>query len=192
MQALISSTAIQSINTSDMADRLYIGPWINWSHGLVSGMTVTVNDHAGGLLTAFIATFITIAGAELWKILCYIFHQVRSTPIQQDGLYHQQQVIFRTSTTPGGAAWLFLQQAWFWTGRARLAVVRTLPWACFSIIYIVAVGLMAIFSSQISKNPGPQRLLAADNCGTWALNMSSPDYLSAWQSKMTNDRLVRS
>ncbi|KAK5103630.1 hypothetical protein LTS08_003048 [Lithohypha guttulata] len=168
---------------------IYDGPWINWSHGLATGMTVTLSQRAGGLLTAFIATFVTICGAELWKLLCYILHQLRSQKTPQDGLYHQQQVILRTSPTPGGAAWLWLLQTYHWAGKARLSFLRSLPWAVFGVSYIVVVGLLAIFSSEISKSPGPQRLLTGDQCGLWSLNTSSPDSSAAWQSKVTGDSL---
>lgn len=57
-----------------MSAHIYRGPWINWSHGLIAGATVTLGEREGGLLTAFIATFVTIVGAELWKIICYISH----------------------------------------------------------------------------------------------------------------------
>lgn len=88
-----------------MSSHIYHGAWINWSRGLVTGATITLGEREGGLLTAFIATFVTIVGAELWKISCYVFHQIRSKQEPQDGLYHQQQVILRTYPTPGGAAW---------------------------------------------------------------------------------------
>lgn len=68
---------------------IYDGPWINWSHGLATGMTVTLSQRAGGLLTAFIATFVTICGAELWKLLCYVLHQLRSQKTPQDGLFNR-------------------------------------------------------------------------------------------------------
>lgn len=95
-----------------MSAHIYHAFWVNWSNGLIVGATVTLGEREGGLLTAFIATFVTVVGAELWKIICYISHQVRSKSAPQDGLYRQQQVIFRTSPTPAGAAWLFSQQAW--------------------------------------------------------------------------------
>ena len=174
-----------------MSAHIHHGPWINWSHGLIGGATITIGDREGGLLTAFIATFVTIVGAELWKIICYISHQVRSKHAPQDGLYHQQQVIFRTSPTPGGAAWLFLQQTWCWAGRARLSVLRTLPWAIFGAAYIGAIGLIAVFSSEISKSPGPSRLIVSDDCGQWVLNTSSPYRLEAYSAKITNDRYDR-
>lgn len=173
-----------------MQNQIYLGPWINYSHGFIRGMTITISDRAGGLLTAFIAAFVTIVGAELWKVICYILHQVRSESTAQDGLYHQQQVILRTSPTPGGAAWLFLQQSWSWAGRARLAIARTVPWALFSVAYISAVGLLAVFSSEISKSPGPLRLLTSDNCGIWTTDTTNPSSQAAYTSKSTNDRWV--
>lgn len=78
-------------------------------------------------------------------------------------------------------------QTWTWAGKARFSFLRTLPWTLFGICYIVVFGLAAIFSSEISKSPGPQRLLRSDRCGTWALDLDSPDYLVAQQSKFTND-----
>ncbi|KAK5946636.1 hypothetical protein PMZ80_000779 [Knufia obscura] len=174
-----------------MSAHIYHGPWINWSNGLIGGATVTLGEREGGLLTAFIATFVTIVGAELWKVICYISHQLRSKHAPQDGLYHQQQVILRTSPTPAGAAWLFLLQTWCWAGRARLSLLRTLPWALFGAVYIGAIGLTAIFSSEISKSPGSLRLIVSDNdCGIWSLNMSSPYHQEAYSVKSTNDRYV--
>ena len=178
-----------------MSAHIHHGPWINWSHGLIAGATVTLGEREGGLLTAFIATFVTIVGAELWKIICYVSHQLRSKHGPQDGLYHQQQVIFRTSPTPGGAAWLFLQQTFSWAGRARLSLLRTLPWALFGAIYIGAIGLIAVFSSEISKSPGPARLIisdSSDNCGIWSLNKSSTYSSEAFSIKSTNDRYAQS
>lgn len=168
-----------------MTAHIYHGVWINWSKGLISGATITLGERDGGLLTAFIATFVTIVGAELWKIICYVSHQLRSKQEPQDGLYHQQQIILRTSPTPGGAAWTFLQQSWFWSNKARLSLLRTIPWALFAVTYIVIIGVVAIFSSEVSKSPGPLRLLVG-TCGLWSIN-NTVDGLSAFTSKVTND-----
>lgn len=77
-----------------------------------------------------------------------------------------------------------------WTGRVRLSLLRTLPWALFSVAYIGAIGLIAIFSSEISKSPGAHRLIVSTNCGFWMLNMSSPYYQEAFSVKATNDSLT--
>lgn len=173
-----------------MSSHIYHGVWVNWSRGAILGATLTMSERSGGLLTAFIATFITIVGAELWKIICYILHQARATERPQDGLYHQQQAIFRNNNTPGATAWLFLQQAYYWMGKAKVALFRTLPWAIFGICYIGLFGVLAIFSSDISKSVGPERLIVSPNCGYWRLNASDPASGAALASKTTNDRSV--
>lgn len=175
-----------------MSPYIYHGPWINWSHGLIGGATITLTGREGGFLTAFIATFVTIVGAQLWKVVCYASHQLRSTDAAQDGLYHQQQIIFRNTGGAAGTAWLLLQQAWCWSGRVRRSLLRTLPWALFSIIYIAAVGVTAVFSSQISKSVGSTRLLMSDDCGMWLINSTAPQTqrLHAYNTKMANERLV--
>lgn len=171
-----------------MSSYIYHGPWINWESGLIRGATITLGERNGGLLTAFIATFVTLVGAELWKIIRYAIHQFRSRDRPSDGLYHQQQVILRNSPTPGGAAWLFTQQLFNWNGKVKWAFFRSFPYALFGIVYIVLVGLAAVFSSEISKSPGPHRLVLSDQCGNWMTNASSPDRLVAYQTKSANDR----
>lgn len=125
-----------------MSTHIYHGAWTNWSRGRISGATITLGERDGGLLTAFIATFVTIVGAELWKIVCFVSHQLRSNSEPQDGLYHQQQFILRNAPTPGGAVWSFFQQSWFWSGKARQSLFRTLSWAFFGIAYIGIIGVV--------------------------------------------------
>jgi hypothetical protein len=173
-----------------MSAYIYHGPWVNWSHGLIRGATLTLAEESGSLLTAFIATFVTIVGGSLWKIVCYALHQARSSHKQQDGLYHQQQVILRTSPTPIGASWAFFQQTICWTGRVKRPILRTLPWAVFGVAYMTAIALMAVFSASISKSPGPLRLLMSPNCGIWLTNQTSPNRLEAFSVKGADDRYV--
>lgn len=125
-----------------MSTHIYHGAWTNWSRGRISGATITLGERDGGLLTAFIATFVTIVGAELWKIVCFVSHQLRSNSEPQDGLYHQQQFILRNAPTPGGAVWSFFQQSWFWSGKVRQSHFRTLSWAFFGIAYIGIIGVV--------------------------------------------------
>lgn len=172
-----------------MSTPIYTGVWINWSQGPIRGATLTLDARNSGLLTAFIATFVTIVGAQLWKILSYIIHQLRSRRSPQDGLYHQQQVVFRNSVTPGSAAWTFLLQGWYWGASIKLPWLRTLPWLLFALLYIVAFGLLAIFSSEISKSQGTARRVYPTNCGHWdfPLNADFQTRFAETQRKQTND-----
>jgi hypothetical protein len=153
---------------------IYTGPWVNWSDGLVLGSTITLSARNGAILTSFIATFITIIGAQLWKILCFTFHQSRASQEPRDGLYHQHQNVFRNSSTPGGAAWSFMLQSWHWWGRARHSLTRSLPWALFSILYIIVFALLSVFgSSEVAKAAGQDRLTRGSQCGYWQTNGST-------------------
>jgi len=167
---------------------VYIGPWINHSNGLVKGATITLEQREGGLLTAFLAAFVTFVGNRLFKVICYISHQVQSKNDFQDGLYHQQQVILRSSPTPPEAVWSFLQQLLPWRKRAPRALLRILPWVVFGLLYIVAMVVATLFSSQISKAPGSLRLVASDTCGTWTLDGDSTFRSEAFSKKTTGDR----
>jgi hypothetical protein len=166
---------------------IYTGPWINWSRGLVLGSTITLSARNGAILTAFIATFVTIVGAQLWKILCFILHQSRASQEPEDGLYHQQQNVFRNSNTPGGAAWSFMLQSWYWRGRARHSTLRSLPWALFSILYIVIFAVLSVFgSSEAAKAAGRDRLIRDSQCGYWSMDGSETGQ-GSFEAKLLRD-----
>jgi hypothetical protein len=40
----------------------HTGFWINWSHGLVDGATLTLNSRDAGFLQAFLAILVTFTG----------------------------------------------------------------------------------------------------------------------------------
>lgn len=166
---------------------IYTGPWVNWSHGLVLGSTITLSARNGAILTSFIATFVTVVGAQLWKILCFILHHIRASQAPKDGLYHQHQNVFRNSSTPGGAAWSFMMQSWHWWGRAHHALVRSLPWVSFSTSYLVIFAVLSIFgTSEVTKTAGQDRLVQSSQCGYWTKRGSSSAQ-SAFEVKVLKD-----
>ncbi|KAL9114976.1 MAG: hypothetical protein Q9227_001219 [Pyrenula ochraceoflavens] len=167
---------------------VYTGPWINWSHGLVLGSTITLSSTSGSLFTSFLAAFVTVVGAQLWKILMFVIHQSRASRGPQDGLHHQHQVLFRNSQNPGSAAWTFLQQAYHWRNRA--SVFRSLPWALFCLSYLSIFGLVSVFSGEIAKSAGNNRLIRSANCGYWRLagnGQLNNTALQAFNAKNLND-----
>jgi hypothetical protein len=161
---------IMSVNSTS----IYTGPWVNWSHGLVLGSTITLSARNGAILTSFIATFVTIIGTQLWKILCFSFHQSRASQEPRDGLYHQHQNVFRNSSTPGGAVWSFMLQSWHWWGRAPHSLIRSSSWALFSIFYLIVFAVLSVFgSSEVAKAAGQDRIIQGSRCGYWQTNGSS-------------------
>ena len=167
---------------------VYTGAWINWSRGHVLGPTLTLTSRNGGLLTAFLGIFVTIAGAACWRILCFIIHQWRAEKgSKNDALYHQQQAILRNSSSPGAAAWQMSQVAWSWKSIARNPVLRNLPLVILAILNMSLFGLAGVFSSEISKAAGNETLLRSPNCGTL---MTYPEFPEVYRAVDANQTLA--
>ncbi|KAF4345546.1 hypothetical protein FBEOM_496 [Fusarium beomiforme] len=148
-----------------MSFEIYIGTWTDWSRDPVLGATITLSSRDASLLLAFIAAFVTIVATRLWVIISFTAHQFLATGGKHDGLYYQRQVILRNAKSAPAAAWLFLQQAWYWRGIARSTIARTVPWAMFCVLYFIGLTLLAIFSSQISDSASEFRLVRSSRCG---------------------------
>jgi hypothetical protein len=99
--------------------------------------------------------------------------------------------VFRNTSSPTGAALTFLRQAWAWRRRTSSPFLRSIPWALFAIIYAVVFALLSIFSSEVSKAAGEQRLVRPGNCGYWTVQGTiQSDYnkaVNAYSSTALND-----
>lgn len=170
---------------------IYTGLWVNWSHGPVLGSTLTLSGRNGGLLTSFLAIFVTVVGARLWRILSFCFHQLRSSRGPQDGLHHQQQNIFRNTTSPGSAAWSFLLIGHAWRHKTRRPILRSWPWAVLAVVYMSIFGVLSVFQSQTTKAVGDERLVQATNCGYWRVDSGQTlQTQAALTQKTTNDTIL--
>ncbi|KAI9832552.1 MAG: hypothetical protein M1819_004342 [Sarea resinae] len=170
---------------------IYVGPWINWSHGLIKGSTITLSSRDAGLLTAFLALFVSFAGGQLWTILSFVIHQSRASLKDKDGLHHQQQAILRNTGSAGAASYQLARLALPWWKRAKRPVWRTIPVMILPLINLVGFGVAGIFSSQVTKAPGNETLIHSDNCGWWAIDANAPplDRVYALQNKVLNDSI---
>ena len=119
---------------------VHTGPWINWSHGLVLGSTITLNERNGELLTAFLAMFVTAAGAACWKIMSFALHQHHSPRDPQRGIHHQQQAIFRNTESPLGASFELAQLVWYWRKNALNPFIRIFPLIVLALFTFVLFG----------------------------------------------------
>ena len=144
---------------------IHTGPWVNWSHGLLLGSTITLSERNGGLLTAFLATFVTVAGAACWRIISYAVHQSRARQEFRDGLHHQQQASFRNNGTAGAAAWQFIQLFWYWRKQPIRPLARNLPFLLLALINMIVFALASIFSSEVTKAAGNEALIRSPRCG---------------------------
>lgn len=77
--------------TKNLLDNpVYTGIWVNWSHGRIEGATITLTHRDGGLLTAFIALFVTIVASSFWRLFCFAAHlKLSAMDAPQDGLYRK-------------------------------------------------------------------------------------------------------
>lgn len=121
---------------------IFTGICINYSaSNRLLGSTLTISTSNGGLLSAFLAIFISLVGIAFWRIVSFTLHQIRTRKAFQDGFHHQQQLIFRNTSSPSGAFWQMLKLPYYWKMNARSAWVRTLPLAllaltkCFRLRY---------------------------------------------------------
>lgn len=53
----------------------------------------------GGLLSSFIALFVTFSGTCFWRLACFVLHLRFSSYRPEDGLYHQRQAILRNAAS---------------------------------------------------------------------------------------------
>lgn len=176
-----------------MSGDIYTGVWINWSRGAIDGATLTLSNRGGSLLLSFIAAFVTLVGSQLWRILCFLIHQLTSPEHVKDGLHHQRQNVLRNNGSSIGAAWSFLQLGWYWRRVARRSSVRTAPFALLATVYFIVFAVLAVFSSQVAKGLSTARLRRSGVCGVWDPSSdASTERLNAYRQKTTSDVLKAS
>lgn len=146
---------------------IYTGAWTNYAKGRVHGATITLSQRDGGLLTSFIAAFVSYVGTRFWQILAFAIHQLSAKRQPRDALHLQRQVIWRNTSDPGDAAWSFYEQAKAWRSTAHRALWRTVPWMLFAGLYMAAFAALATLSGETPKAAGNDRLIRSPRCGLW-------------------------
>ena len=162
--------------------QIYTGVWVNWSRGRLLGSTLTISTSHGGLLSAFLAIFISLTGIAFWRITSFTLHQWRSGKAFNDGLHHQQQLIFRNTGTASGALWQMLQLPNSWRNHANSPWLRTLPVALLALINVVIFAIAAIFSSEVTKATGKEVLIQSSNCGSLEFDSADDGYTGVLQA----------
>ena len=86
---------------------IFTGPWVNHSHGLLIGATLTLKTRDAGFLLAVLVVVVGATGRAFWFIASYVLHQLRCNEDSHDALFYQQQAILKNSAGSLGAAWKF-------------------------------------------------------------------------------------
>lgn len=142
---------------------VHLGYWTNWSHGRYTGSTITLTNRNGAILTSFLAIFITVMGTSFWRIVCFGLHQLYSSKVAQDGLYHQRQAILRNAGNESSSLFIYVRMLWTWpsgaNGLKRLAPLLGLTLA--SMVLFAGAGTLASKFVQMSD----ELLISGPHCG---------------------------
>jgi hypothetical protein len=149
-----------------MSSSAYVfeGPWINHSHNIFIGATITLKDRDAAFLLALLALVVAAAGRSFWTIFSYIAHQSRCTDSPQDAQFYQQQAILKNSASSLGAAWKFARISFSWRKHERSRGSSTIIFIPIALFLAIAFGVASIFSSQVTKDAGLEVLINSPNC----------------------------
>ena len=145
---------------------VYLGVWTNWSHGRIRGATLTLSRRNGGLLTAFLALFVTAVGSRFWRIGCFFIYRYFSSQHARDAICHQQQAILRNAANSTSGLWNLSCACWAWRRNDFASYRRLLPSIFFAVLTFMVFAVATIFSSEVTTSMGHDVLLKGSNCGS--------------------------
>lgn len=142
------------------------------------GATLTLRRIEGNYLLAFTSLFITIVSACFWSIARRSLHRFYSTSAPRDTLHHQQQAVFRNSSSAFESFQILCSLAWAWrrTVTAKRSLLRLVPGSLAAAFVVVAFAIASGFSSQISSAIGTQVLIDGENCSLYNSQADDPEF----------------
>lgn len=159
---------------------VHLGFWTNWSQGRFAGATVTLSHRNGALLTAFLAIFVTTAGTNFWRIICFAVHQLFSSEVAEDGLYHQRQAVLRNAANETSGINALFRLCWAWRGRADKSLKRMLPLLCLALVIVSIFAVAGILSSRLGQM-GDEVLISSPSCGE--LDLLAPSWMNGTKTE---------
>ena len=108
------------------------GFWVDHSQNPVLGARLTLTVEHGEYLISGLTQLVTLAGGAAWVIAAFALHQYRSRPGSKDGLFLQEQVVLRNSTSAPGDIWQLLTMGLAWRrhmpkARRRACLILLVP-----------------------------------------------------------------
>lgn len=173
--------------------QIYTGLWINHSRGALLGATLTLTDRDAAFVLALLAVVVTTAGHSFWKILSYIYHQIRSNRGPKDAIFYQQQAVLKNSGSALDAVWKFSQVSFAWRKHSKwwqFGRSHNLFFIVLGLFIAAVFAVASIFSSQVTKSAGNEVLINSPNCGFWGFNDSSSNLLFQWDLKTLNESIT--
>jgi hypothetical protein len=174
---------------------VYIGRWQDHSRGQILGDTITLDVRWGGHLIAALSTFIGLVGTALWSLLAFAIHQYRAAPDNEDAVFFQQQVVYRSQASTLDAFLDILKIFYAWRRRkavgkrvnrlGRRSFLFSLP----PLLVFAAFTAAGIFISEVA---GPTYRsnnvkVGSSRCGYFSFNTSIADGARTFALKRLND-----
>jgi hypothetical protein len=141
------------------------GFWINWDRGPIMGRTITTDAAMANVIIALLTVLITVATAQLWNLLTFVFHQLRATGVPSDGLFWQQQVLLRTLPTPTGLIADSFKMWWTWRHKSKRPFLRAILPVIFAFLFAIGAVSSGIFSSYAVDTTNIEVLVHSPYCG---------------------------
>ncbi|KAF2013507.1 hypothetical protein BU24DRAFT_434533 [Aaosphaeria arxii CBS 175.79] len=170
-----------------MSDKIFYGVWINWSRGQPNGSTITLSASNANVLVAFLAIFVSVSGAALWRILAFTLHQRRITRHERDGMHYQHQNILRNTPSPGIASWQLIWLIPPWSKVTSRSFLRTFPLILVALLNLSVFLTAGILVAEVTRTAGTDVLVRSGSCGTWLLG--DTDLVLGPSTKVLNDTI---
>ncbi|PVH97708.1 hypothetical protein DM02DRAFT_673935 [Periconia macrospinosa] len=151
--------------TDPINDYVYRGIWINKNRGnTILGATLTLDRETGGILIAFLATYIVAAGKAFWNISRFLLHYYLSSAMQQDAIYHQQQAILRNTQNSFDALWISIKASAAWRKRTRRSFGRFSLAATVAFVAWTGFSVASLLSPRLTSNNANEVQLSSKAC----------------------------
>lgn len=97
----------------------------------------------------------------------FVAHQMRATPQERDGLFHQQQATLRNENSDVSTIWVFSRLAYAWRSRAPKSFLRSGPIVLVALLHIIAFTAASILASRITTTDEEVLISRSPYCGQW-------------------------
>lgn len=142
------------------------GFWINYSEGHILGATLTTDQRVANIVVAIMAIVVAAAAGSAWNLVMFSWHQLRGTSQLRDGLFRQQQILFRTMAPPSSVFVESLKLLWIWRKDTRSwhNAQRWLPVLTISFVFGIASLAASISSSYVISTTDLEVLVDGSTC----------------------------
>lgn len=152
------------------------GFWVNRARGSILGATLTTNTETGAIVVAILAVLTSLAMSHFWNLINFLWHQFRADGRPAEGLFRQQQALFRTLPSPGSSMTDSVKLLFAWKGKveSRGALGHSVLMTLVAFLFGLGTLAASIFSSYAVDGTNIEVLVSSPLCGLIYSGTSSP------------------